>query len=78
LLDIKYYFFNFRGVPKKGTVFVFNNLGTEFEAVAVSGLGDENAGFNEDEELNEKKENIRIAAGLGARALQSEVMEEKK
>ena len=52
---------------------VFNNLGCEFVSVAVAGLGAQNACFNEEEELNEKKENVRIAAGVGARALQSEV-----
>ncbi|KAL1129022.1 hypothetical protein AAG570_013554 [Ranatra chinensis] len=53
-----------------GKARVFNNLGKGFFAVALAGLGPEGLGFNENENLNECKENIRIAAAVGARALQ--------
>lgn len=37
--------------------------------MAVVGLGSHNAGFNELEEIEEDRENIRAAAAIGARAL---------
>jgi len=55
---------------KLGNAKVFNSLGSEFYGVAVAGLGTEGIGFNESEVLDECKENIRIAAAVGARALQ--------
>ncbi|XP_014278404.1 cytosol aminopeptidase [Halyomorpha halys] len=54
----------------KGTAQVFTNLGDEFYSIAVAGLGEEGAGYNTLEILDECKENIRWAAATGARALQ--------
>lgn len=41
-----------------------------FSVVAVAGLGPECVGYNEIEEMDEEKENIRIAAAVGAMGLQ--------
>lgn len=40
----------------------------------MAGLGKEGVGYNEMEELDFNKENIRIGAGLAARYLQEEVL----
>ncbi|KAH8398232.1 hypothetical protein KR222_009066 [Zaprionus bogoriensis] len=53
-----------------GKGLVFMNVDAEFGAVAVVGLGQEGAGFNDLEVIDEGMENARVAAGVGARALQ--------
>lgn len=55
---------------KLGTGTVYTNVEPEYRAVAVVGLGREGAGFNELEMLDEGMENVRTAAGVGARKLQ--------
>ncbi|XP_066906539.1 cytosol aminopeptidase isoform X2 [Halyomorpha halys] len=57
---------------KKGEARVFTNISPEFYAIAVAGLGKEGIGYNEMEELDYNKENIRVGAGLGARYIQEE------
>lgn len=57
-----------RGDLGKGLVFV--NVDAEFNSVAVVGLGQEGVGFNDMEMIDEGMENARVAAGVGARALQ--------
>jgi len=57
-------------VPQKGETRLFYGLSNDFATVAVVGLGNECVGFNEEEEIDEWKESIRIGAGAGARALQ--------
>ncbi|XP_026842447.1 cytosol aminopeptidase [Drosophila persimilis] len=49
---------------------VFMNVDAEFRAVAVVGVGRDGAGFNDLEMIDEGMENARVAAGVGARALQ--------
>ncbi|KAL7733963.1 hypothetical protein ACLKA6_011663 [Drosophila palustris] len=49
---------------------VFNNIDQDFRSIAVVGVGLEGIGFNELEMLDEGMENVRIAAGIGARSLQ--------
>ncbi|KAH8380880.1 hypothetical protein KR200_007575, partial [Drosophila serrata] len=49
---------------------VFNNIDQEFKSLAVVGVGLEGIGFNELEMLDEGMENVRVAAGIGARSLQ--------
>ncbi|CAA9993148.1 unnamed protein product, partial [Nesidiocoris tenuis] len=56
---------------KLGSARVFNGLG-EFYGVAVTGVGPNDATMNSKETLNECKENIRIAAAVGAKALQDQ------
>ncbi|XP_020815375.1 cytosol aminopeptidase [Drosophila serrata] len=53
-----------------GKGMVFTNVDAEFRAVAVVGLGQEGAAFNDLEMIDEGMENARVAAGVGARALQ--------
>ncbi|XP_069680322.1 cytosol aminopeptidase-like isoform X1 [Periplaneta americana] len=55
----------------KGEVQVFQNVESEFYSIAVAGLGKEDVGFNTLENLDECRENVRVAAGAGARALSS-------
>uniref|UniRef100_T1IDF3 Cytosol aminopeptidase n=1 Tax=Rhodnius prolixus TaxID=13249 RepID=T1IDF3_RHOPR len=55
-----------------GRVQIFGNLGDEFYLVAASALGHESATMNPKEQLDECRENIRIAAGTGAMQLQSQ------
>ncbi|XP_069679643.1 cytosol aminopeptidase-like isoform X2 [Periplaneta americana] len=55
---------------KKGKGQVFYNQDSEFPVTAVVGLGTEDAGYNEQEEIDEKLENIRIAASEGCKKLQ--------
>lgn len=49
---------------------VFNNIDQEFRSLAIVGVGLEGIGFNELEMLDEGMENVRVAAGIGARSLQ--------
>ncbi|XP_030372176.1 cytosol aminopeptidase [Scaptodrosophila lebanonensis] len=51
---------------------VFNNIDPDYRCVAVVGLGLEGIGFNELEMLDEGMENVRVAAGIGARSLQEQ------
>lgn len=55
---------------KKGKSQIFYNLQKQFPVVAVVGLGKEDAAYNEQEEIDESKENIRIAASVGCKKLQ--------
>ncbi|XP_068145818.1 cytosol aminopeptidase [Drosophila tropicalis] len=57
---------------KLGRGKVFYNIDPEFSAVAIVGVGLEGIAFNELEMLDEGMENVRIAAGVGARSLQKE------
>ncbi|KAL1122887.1 hypothetical protein AAG570_003213, partial [Ranatra chinensis] len=52
-----------------GRAHVYHNLGCQFYAVAVAGLGPDGVGYNRREFINECKENVRIAASVGVRAL---------
>ncbi|KAG8306625.1 bleomycin hydrolase [Homalodisca vitripennis] len=55
---------------KKGKVRVFHDLCPEYGAVAVVGLGKPGLGYNEQEEIHEDRESVRIAAAAGCRSLQ--------
>lgn len=57
-------------IPRLGETRVFYDVDPEFAYVAVAGLGSECLAFNAIEQLDESKEAIRVAAGVGARALQ--------
>lgn len=56
------------GPIKSGSARIFWGLGA-VPAVAVAGLGDAAAAWGELEEINGVKENVRIAAASGAKAL---------
>ncbi|KAG8306626.1 bleomycin hydrolase [Homalodisca vitripennis] len=66
------YLLNHRAGPglKKGKVRVFHDLCPEYGAVAVVGLGKPGLGYNEQEEIHEDRESVRIAAAAGCRSLQ--------
>jgi len=55
-----------------GNAKVFHGVGCEYYAVAVAGVGPEGMGYNEQEIIDECKENVRVAAASGARALQDQ------
>ncbi|XP_053624600.2 cytosol aminopeptidase-like [Plodia interpunctella] len=57
-------------MPRLGEHRVFFDLDSDYAFVAVAGLGSECLSYNETEQLDESKEAIRIAAGVGSRALQ--------
>ncbi|KAL0269238.1 UNVERIFIED_CONTAM: hypothetical protein PYX00_007040 [Menopon gallinae] len=57
---------------KKGSTRVFYDLTDDYLAVSVVGLGDSKAGINQEEEINEAKENVRLAAAAGGKALEAE------
>lgn len=58
------------GIGKLGRVVALSDVSAEFPQIAVAGLGPKDVDFNPVEYLDEGKENVRIATGLGARALQ--------
>lgn len=53
-----------------GRGMIFTNIDPEFPSIAIVGLGLEGVGFNELEMIDEGMENVRAAAGIGARSLQ--------
>lgn len=57
---------------KPGTANVFYSLCPNYDAVALVGLPKEGTNYDELEEINEKKESIRIAAAAGCRSLQAQ------
>ncbi|KAK9509542.1 hypothetical protein O3M35_006839 [Rhynocoris fuscipes] len=57
---------------RKGIARVFSNVSSEFVAIAVAGLGPEGVGYNQAENLDQCRENIRMAAGAGTVALQDQ------
>ncbi|KAL0269532.1 UNVERIFIED_CONTAM: hypothetical protein PYX00_007233 [Menopon gallinae] len=54
---------------KLGSSTTFTGLDPEYFSVCLVSVGKEEVGYNRIEELDECKENIRIAAGVGARKL---------
>lgn len=56
--------------PKLGETRIFYGLDPQFTAVGVVGLGPICTGYDEGEGMDLTKENIRVAAGAGARALE--------
>ncbi|KAJ9585779.1 hypothetical protein L9F63_002416 [Diploptera punctata] len=54
-----------------GDVKLFYNLDQEFTTIAMVGLGSECLGYNENEDRDEGKEAIRVAAARGSRILQN-------
>lgn len=57
-------------MPKRGECRIFYDLEPFFPIVAVCGLGDKCLGYDVEEQLDEGKEAVRIAAATGCRALQ--------
>jgi len=57
-------------IPKKGETRVFYGIEKSFSAIVVVGLGDECVGYNDNEQVDEWKEAIRLGSASGCRALQ--------
>lgn len=55
-----------------GTHKLVHGIPGEFDAIAIVGLGRQNSGFDRVECINRSMENVRIAAGVGAKALKSQ------
>lgn len=60
------------GPRKKGDCKIFYKLSSEYPVVTVVGLGPPDAGYNELEDLDEKRENVREGVAWAARALDRE------
>uniref|UniRef100_A0A0A9YVE0 Cytosol aminopeptidase n=3 Tax=Lygus hesperus TaxID=30085 RepID=A0A0A9YVE0_LYGHE len=58
-------------IPKLGEYRLLLETHPGFSVVAMAGLGPECVGYNEVEDMDEEKENIRIATSVGARGLQN-------
>lgn len=57
-------------MPRRGECRIFFDLEPFFPTIAVCGLGDRCLGYNAEEQIDEGKEAVRIAAATGCRALQ--------
>lgn len=60
------------GPSKKGKAKIFYNLHQDYPVVSVVGVGQATAGFNEAEEVDEKRENIRSAIAVASRSVRDE------
>jgi aminopeptidase len=58
----------------KRDAIVIGSPSPDYDLLAIVGVGVEGLGFNKVEQLEECKENIRIASGIGARMLQDKVL----
>lgn len=68
----QFFFCCFRAGPgiKRGTAKIFNNIDTDYWSISVVGLGQKDSGFNPVECIDEDRENVRVAAAVGANLLQ--------
>lgn len=57
---------------KIGSGKVLHDIDTDFDAIAVVGLGRKDIGFNEIECINQNMENVRIATAIGAKILRKQ------
>lgn len=60
------------GPDKKGKVKVYYNLHADYPVVAVVGLGSQDVGYNESEDLDERRENVRSSIAVGAKSVRDE------
>lgn len=60
------------GPDRKGKVKVYYNLHADFPVVSVVGLGSPNAGYNELEDIDEKRENVRSSIAVAAKSVRDE------
>src|SRR6266487_2888155 len=59
------------GPLKKAKCRIFYDLNDQYPLVSVVGLGPHNATYNELEEVDEDRENVRNAVAIGVRALRN-------
>ncbi|RWS12341.1 aminopeptidase-like protein 3 [Dinothrombium tinctorium] len=57
------------GPIKKGKTRIFYDLTPHYDVVSLVGLGSDTAGYNENEELEENRENVRAAVASGLRSI---------
>ncbi|RWS24343.1 aminopeptidase-like protein 3, partial [Leptotrombidium deliense] len=57
------------GPIKKGKSRVFYDITSDYDVVSVVGLGSNTAGYNELEEIEENRENVRVAVAAGLRGV---------
>lgn len=60
------------GPSKKGRSKIFYGLCADYPVVTVVGLGPSNAGINEAEDIDERRENVRVAIATAARGVRDE------
>lgn len=60
------------GPDAKGKPKIFYDLHVDYPVVAVVGLGNQNAGYNEAEEIDEKRENVRKSVASAAKSVRDE------
>lgn len=60
------------GPDSKGKTKVYYGLHPEYPVVSVVGLGSPSAGYNESEDIDEKRENIRSAIAVAAKRVRDE------
>lgn len=60
------------GPHKKGKAKTFYNLHPDYPVVSVVGLGSPDAGFNDSEDLDEKRENVRSSIASAAKSVRDE------
>nr|CAD7396664.1 unnamed protein product [Timema poppensis] len=63
-------------IPKQGDIRVLHGLHPEFNSIAVVGLGSQCTGYNVVEDIDERKEAVRIASAVGCCELQTLGMRE--
>jgi len=60
------------GPNKKGKAKLFYDLHADYPVVSVVGLGSPEAGHNEAEDLDERRENVRTSMAIGAKSVRDE------
>lgn len=61
------------GPAKKGKPKIFYNLHPDYPVVSVVGLGSSDAGYNEAEDVDEKRENVRTSIAIAAKSVRDEL-----
>lgn len=60
------------GPNKKGSAKKFYGLHADYPVVTVVGLGSQDAGYNESEDIDERRENIRCSIAIAAKSVRDE------
>lgn len=60
------------GPDRKGKVKLHYNVHADYPVVAIVGLGSKDAGFNEAEDIDERRENIRSSVAIAAKSIRDE------
>lgn len=60
------------GPSKRGKTKTFYNLHPDYPVVSVVGLGPQNVSYNEDEDVDERRENVRSSIAIAAKSVRDE------